>query len=446
MLQWDQEDRCTASPIPLPARTKRPLPPRSIDRGRALLEPPMTQRPRLLPAVMAITAAATLALMGYEMVRSAASSVFLAHHAASRLPEALMLVPLAMIALTLTVSWLLRLLGPARTYSATLVASGLVLAGAAVAARQRIPGGAFLLYVFAQAYIVLIVEQSWAFINSQFSTEDGKHWNGFIIAFSTVGSVLGGVLTGMLSEKLGSEGIVLAAAALTAAAALISRRAFRLARPERTAADRQPDRLADHFAWDLLRADPTLGRLALMVVASQSVSVLFDIAFHRSLQLAMPLQDPRTAFLGFFWGGVNAVAFLLQLGLCPWLLRRFPVRRILAAIPLLYAAAALAGVFLPLLPVLGAAFFLSKTVDYSVFRAAKEVLYIPLPFTARYRAKLTIDALIYRSTKGAASVLLSLAALAAGALPLRLYPLLATALGGFWHGVTRNLPEPGMKT
>jgi ATP:ADP antiporter, AAA family len=405
----------------------------------------MSTRHAPLPAVMTITAAATMALLGYEMVRSAASSVFLAQHGAGHLPEALMLVPLAMIALTFAVSWLLRRLGPARTYAVTLVGAGLVLAGAAMLARGRIPGGAFLLYVFAQAYVVLIVEQSWAFINSQFSTEDGKRWNGFIIAFSTVGSVLGGVLTGMLSERLGSERIVLWAAALTAAAALVGGRAFRRAAQERTAVDRQPGSLADHFAWDLLRADPTLGRLALMIVAAQSISVLFDIAFHRSLQLAIPLQDPRTAFLGFFWGGVNAAAFVLQIGLCPWLLRRVPIRRIHAAIPLLYGAAALGGAFFPLLPVLGAAFFLSKTVDYSVFRAAKEVLYIPLPFSARYRAKLTIDALIYRSTKGAASALLSLAALFAGALPLRLYPLLAAAFGGFWHRVSRGLPEPRTK-
>lgn len=404
-----------------------------------------TERAPLLPAVLAITAAATLALLSYEMVRSAASSVFLAQHGAGRLPEALMLVPLAMVALTFAVSWLLRRLGPARTYAVTLVASGLVLAAAALAARRRLPGGAFLLYVFAQGYIVLIVEQSWAFINSQFSTGDGKRWNGFIIAFSTVGSVLGGLLTGVLSETLGSEGIVLCAAALTAAAALVSRHAFRRAARERTAVDRQPARLADHFAWSLLRSDPTLWRLALMVAAAQSISVLFDIVFHRSLQLAMPLQDPRTAFLGFFWGGVNAVAFVLQVGLCPWLLRRVPIRRILAAIPLLYAAAALGGVFLPVLPALGAAFFLTKTVDYSVFRAAKEVLYIPLPFTARYRAKLTIDALIYRSTKGAASALLGVGTLVAGALPARLYPLLAALLGGFWHGVSRGLPEPASK-
>ena len=66
----------------------------------------MRDRPRLLPAVATLTAAATMALMGYEMARSAASSIFLAHNSASRLTEALMLVPPVMIALTLAISLL----------------------------------------------------------------------------------------------------------------------------------------------------------------------------------------------------------------------------------------------------------------------------------------------------------------------------------------------------
>jgi ATP/ADP translocase len=75
-------------------------------------------------------------------------------------------------------------------------------------------------------------------------------------------------------------------------------------------------------------------------------------------------------------------------------------------------------------------------------RASKEVLYVPLPFNARYRGKLTIDALLYRSTKGVASAFLSLAALVIGVLPLRLYPLLAVFFGGFWNRVSLGLPEP----
>jgi AAA family ATP:ADP antiporter len=391
---------------------------------------------------MTITAGGTLAMAGYEMVRSASSSVFLAHHSAARLPEALMLVPLAMFAFTWLFSVSLRRLGPARTFSATLLLSAAVLAAASEAVRRGVPGSAFLLYIFAQAYIVFIVEEVWAFINSLFVPAQGKRWNGVIIAVSTAGSVTGGVLTGRLSVAIGSERIVWIAAGLTIAAALLGHLAFRLAGERPAPPDRPPLKLADHFAWDLLRTGPTIRRLALMVIASQSVAVLLDIAFHQGLQAAVPQQDPRTALLGYFWSAVNLFALLLQLGLCPWLLSRAPLQKVHAALPLIFGLAALAAVAHPALPLLAAAFFITKTVDYSVFRAAKEVLYIPLSFTARYRAKMTVDAFIYRSSKGVVSALLSFASRVFGVLPLRLYPLLVVLLCGGWNRVTRGLPEP----
>jgi len=402
-------------------------------------------RPSAAKPVMAITAAGTLVMAGYEMVRSASASVFLAHHSAAMLPEALMLVPLAMFAFTWLFSVALRRLGPSRTFTATLLLSGLVLAAAATAVRRGIPGSAFLLYIFGQAYIVFIVEEVWAFINSLFIPAQGKRWNGVIIAVSTAGSVTGGILTGRLSVAIGSERLVWIAAGLTVAASLLGRLAFRLAGTRPAPPDRPPAKLADHFAWDLLRNDPTIRRLAMIVVAAQSVAVLLDIAFHQALQAALPLQDPRTALLGYFWSAVNLFSLVLQLGLCPLLLSRFPLRRIHGAIPLLFGLAALGAVAFPILPVLAAVFFISKTVDYSVFRAAKEVLYIPLSFTARYRAKMTVDALIYRSSKGVVSALLSLSSRAFGLLPLRLYPLLVVLLCGGWNRFTRGLPEPPHK-
>lgn len=394
---------------------------------------------------MAIVAAGTLTLAGYEMVRSASASVFLAHHSAARLPEALMLVPLAMFAFTWLFSVSLRRLGPARTFIATLLLSALILTASATAVLHGIPGAAFMLYIFGQAYIVFIVEEVWAFINSLFIPSQGKRWNGVIIAVSTVGSVTGGLLTGRLSMAIGSERLVWIAAGLTAAASLLGWLAFRLAGAQPTPPDRPPTKLADHFAWDLLRTDPTIRRLALIVVAAQSVAVLLDIAFHRALQAAVPLQDPRTAFLGYFWSAVNLFSLALQLGLTPLVLSRIPLRRVHGTIPLLFGLAALAAVAFPILPVLGAAFFITKTVDYSVFRAAKEVLYIPLSFTARYRAKMTVDALIYRSSKGVVSALLTLSGRAFGFLPLRLYPLLVVFMCGAWNRFTRGLPEPGQK-
>jgi AAA family ATP:ADP antiporter len=426
----------TAVAEPSPASSPPAMPPsaaRPVPRGDA----GNPARP-----VMAIVAGGTLAMAGYEMVRSASASVFLAHHSAARLPEALMLVPLAMFAFTWLFSVSLKHLGPARTFIATLLLSALILAASATAVLQGIPGAPFLLYIFGQAYIVFIVEEVWAFINSLFVPAQGKRWNGVIIAVSTAGSITGGLVTGRLSVAFGSERLVWLASGLTAAASLLGWLAFRLAGKRPAPPDRPPVKLADHFAWDLLRTGPTIRRLALMVVAAQSVAVLLDIAFHQALQAAVPLQDPRTALLGYFWSAVNLFALALQLGLCPLLLSRVPLRRIHAGIPLLFGLAALGAVAFPVLPVLAAVFFISKTVDYSVFRAAKEVLYIPLSFTARYRAKMTVDALIYRSSKGVVSVLLTISGRVFGFLPLRLYPLLVVFLSGAWNRFTRGLPEP----
>src|SRR5699024_4297091 len=53
----------------------------------------------------------------------------------------------------------------------------------------------------------------------------------------------------------------------------------------------------------------------------------------------------------------------------------------------------------------GMAYMVFKVLDYSIFRAAKELLYIPLSFDARYRAKELIDVFGYRFGKGGMSLM-----------------------------------------
>ena len=48
----------------------------------------------------------------------------------------------------------------------------------------------------------------------------------------------------------------------------------------------------------------------------------------------------------------------------------------------------------------------SKAFDYSLFRAAKEILYIPLSHAERTQGKAFVDMMAYRMAKGATSVML----------------------------------------
>ena len=76
--------------------------------------------------------------------------------------------------------------------------------------------------------------------------------------------------------------------------------------------------------------------------------------------------------------------------------------------PLIQLFAIAVAIVEPSVFTVGLAFFLFKAFDYSVFRAAKELLYVPLGFDERYRAKEVIDVFGYRTGKGGSSAVIAL--------------------------------------
>jgi AAA family ATP:ADP antiporter len=146
----------------------------------------------------------------------------------------------------------------------------------------------------------------------------------------------------------------------------------------------------------------------------------------------MPNQDARSAYLGAFWAMVNGLAFLMQFVATPLLLRRLPLAALLVGIPVLHICTSGLMLSHPALWTAALALLLFKGLDYSVFRASKEILYIPLSFDARYRAKQVVDAFNYRFSKGAAAGIISLINGLGGALPGWAYPAASLLAAGSW--------------
>lgn len=74
--------------------------------------------------------------------------------------------------------------------------------------------------------------------------------------------------------------------------------------------------------------------------------------------------------------------------------------------PLVQVGAIAWALMSPSVMSVGAAFFFFKMFDYSLFRGAKELIYLPLSFNARYRAKEFIDVFGYRTGKGGSSLVI----------------------------------------
>ena len=85
------------------------------------------------------------------------------------------------------------------------------------------------------------------------------------------------------------------------------------------------------------------------------------------------------------------------------------------------------------------AYMLFKALDYSFFRAAKELFYMPLTYDERYRAKQIIDSFGYRLAKGGSAGVIELVRLVVKTIPGAAFAITAMVMAGLWDVIAINL-------
>jgi hypothetical protein len=117
-------------------------------------------------AALAIALSACCLLCGYEFIRSVSQSLYIKAYGADRLPIVMAMGPIGTLLMVYGYGILLSFAGAKRAIFYTSFLSGLAIVACylAINTGSRVATG--FLYVFREAYIVLLVEQVWAFINS----------------------------------------------------------------------------------------------------------------------------------------------------------------------------------------------------------------------------------------------------------------------------------------
>jgi len=350
-----------------------------------------------------ISLTAGFVLCGYEFLRSASTVLYKTAYGADKLTIVMALMPLSVIAVLYIYGRLLSLLGTRRTLFVTTLGSAAVIGGCYLAIRSGSSFATAILYLYREAYIVLLIEQYWSFINSTLNETAARKLNGPITGFGSLGAILGGYLVYQLAEPLGTASMLLFAAALLIPAAFLSDLGYKkCGEPKPTPEEKKQTK--GHLGLGSLKTSPMLIFLLLIVMSTQVLSAVLGLNFQTVLQEAMPNMDQQTAYQGWFFSVLNGGAAFLQFVIAPLLLSFVPVGLVHLGIPLIQLLAVGALIFTPSLQTSAAAYFLFKAFDYSIFRASKEILYIPLSFDARYRAKELIDVLGYRFGKGGSAL------------------------------------------
>jgi AAA family ATP:ADP antiporter len=364
-------------------------------------DPPIDRPGPSRAAVAALGALAFVMLFGYAMARPASESLFLETFGSKALPEVWITVAAAMV-----VAVALYNAAAARFELFAVMLGAIALAGATLVALLSslgaAPSVAFLLYVWKDVHIVLLLECLWSFANLVFTTRAATGAYGLFCAAGSLGGISGNLAMGSLAGRYGTAQALWTILPVLALEALV---VWQLARATGRPRPPERDRARVGDALGIVRRSAYLPHLLLLVGLVQVVITLVDYQYNVVIEKAYPLLDARTAIIGRVYAVIDAVSLALQLATGA-VLGTLGLRAVLLGIPAVLGAAlgwfALMPAFLSMAVVKVA----SKALDYSLFRAAKEMLYIPLSYADKTRGKALVDMLTYRVAKGGASLVL----------------------------------------
>ncbi|MGD8797645.1 MAG: Npt1/Npt2 family nucleotide transporter [Desulfobacterales bacterium] len=264
-------------------------------------------------------------------------------------------------------------------------------------------------YVFVDILGVVLVEQFWSLTDSIYTTHEGKSWYGLVGTGGLVGGVAGGWVSAMLIKHtpLQTPDLLLTAAGIIgtifALTWLMGRAGIyceveHVVRPYQKASG----------GWRILGHSRYLLLIAAILLLAQLASPLVEYQFLNTVESAYLDREARTAFLSLFFSVMGILSIGVNLGITPL------VHRYLGAIAGLLVQPLMIFIFSWCFFLQSTLFFSSaakisdRALSYSINRASKELLYVPVDSVLIYQAKAWIDMFGYRLFKVAGSLVILL--------------------------------------
>ena len=362
-----------------------------------------TQRSRGagIGTILALSACAFCVLGSYAIARPSMKALLLQHYGKDALPYAWLLVALGV---TMTVSVYSRFAARMelrQLYRWAVVWTCIALCFGLGLYHSGVEWSVFLLFVWKDIYIVLLIEMFWTFANSIFQLKTAKWLYGVFLSVGTLGGVTANLSVGELAKTLGvghAPWLVLPMLLFTAV--LIS--GLPVARPDRSDSHSE---VSFHAGFSLVWRSRYLMAILGIIASIQLALNLVDFQLSAMVEAGHATAAAKTAEFGRIYGMIDGAALTMQLG-GGVLITVLGVSGVLVTAPVVVLVTLSCFIFMPTLGLISVAFIAGKSMDYSVYRTAKEALYLPLTQRERALGKAVIDIMIYRVAKAGAAIFL----------------------------------------
>lgn len=344
-------------------------------------------------------------LFSYGISRPTVESLFLETYGKDRLPHVWLAVAVAAALAVLVYNRFATRVQVTRLYlgAALVAATTLVLL---LAGRGIIPHATFLLYVWKDVHIVVLVEIFWSFANLLYPVRSARWAYGLFCAAGSLGAMSAESTVGLLASAWGTQATLWAVAPLLVVGGL-GCTLLGTDTNQRLQSNSGRGSVTEKMTAGLRTVSNSryLVPLLALIGIIQITITLIDYQFNGAIAAAYPATDARTGVIGKVYAAISFGSLLLQLGTGP-VLKFAGVPFVLLGIPAVLGGAVGLFALSPRFLTMAVAKVCSKAFDYSLFRAAKEILYIPLSYSEKTQGKAFVDMLTYRVAKGGASLLL----------------------------------------
>jgi len=348
-----------------------------------------------------------LIITAYYQIKPASRSLFIEHLGAARLPYVWIGTALILgLAMGFYQRWVARY-PRERVVLATCIGFAVTLVVFRVLWLHPGDAVSVAFYVFTDIMGVVLVEQFWSLANSLYTTRDGRRWYGIVGTGGLAGGVAGGAIAAAVIHftPLQTPDLLLVGAGIIVVIVFLTRAMVRLGLYRESLAIR-PEHNHDGPQWRAFRQSRYLALIAAMLLLAQLAEPVVEYQFLSSVEQAYPLREPRTEYLSVFFSVMGLVSIAVNLALTPLVHRVLGVIAGLLVQPLVLAASASVFITHPGLMTAAVMKIADRGLSYSINRASKELLYVPIGPVLIYQAKAWIDMFGYRIFKVVGSVLI----------------------------------------
>lgn len=342
-----------------------------------------------------------LIIVAYYTVKTASRSIILEDAGSAILPYIWIGSALFMLFLVPLYQWV-----AANISRFTLLFSTLALTVGAILffwVRLQTPTvtEAALFYGLSDVISVIIVEQFWSLTNSEFKMVQARRWYGIIGSGGLVGGLIGGVLAASVIHTLGftTTDLLLVAVAFIVVIGLVTAGMLLSGMFSAGAPAHAPPASAQATASRVAQENNYLLLVAVILLMAQLVTPFIEYQFMTLVGDQFVDQDERTVYLSHIFSWISGVALLINLSLTTWVHRRFGAIGGLIVRPLAVLGGSAIFVLAPVVNVAAMLRVLDKALAYSINRASRELLYVPMAAQTVYQAKAWIDMLGFRMFK-----------------------------------------------